>query len=60
MAEEPTPFDAADEAVSIDKEAFAAACRADPDRTGRLFARLRLKLVEERSCLGDFLAICGC
>ena len=35
----------------------AAACRADPDRTGRWFAKLRLKLVEERGCLAD---LCGC
>eukprot|EP01045_Picozoa_sp_COSAG04_P020613 COSAG04_NODE_2126_length_4738_cov_39.131494_2_plen_742_part_00 len=45
---------------SITDDAFAAACRADPEQTARWFEKLRLPLVEKRSCLGDFLAICGC
>eukprot|EP01045_Picozoa_sp_COSAG04_P008194 COSAG04_NODE_450_length_14158_cov_17.389573_4_plen_633_part_00 len=60
---------AANEAVSISEEAFAAACRAKPEQTvlgdvvyrrGAWFATLQLDLVEERSCLADLCAACGC
>ena len=64
-------LDAADEAVSIDEQAFAIECRAhEPAKRApnedvmqpveRWFTELQLKLVEERSCLDDVLAICGC
>eukprot|EP01045_Picozoa_sp_COSAG04_P006034 COSAG04_NODE_290_length_17835_cov_11.494982_9_plen_67_part_00 len=53
-------------AMAIDEEAFAAACRAQPNDVRerrpveKWFAELQLKLVEERSCLDDVLATCGC
>eukprot|EP01045_Picozoa_sp_COSAG04_P021972 COSAG04_NODE_2419_length_4162_cov_3.588481_4_plen_550_part_00 len=60
---------AANEAVSLGEEAFAAACRAKPEQTvlgdevfrrGAWFATLQLGLVEERGCLADLCAACGC
>eukprot|EP01045_Picozoa_sp_COSAG04_P008202 COSAG04_NODE_450_length_14158_cov_17.389573_12_plen_332_part_00 len=56
---------AADEAVSIDEEAFAVACRARKNKGAPFpvkewFAKLGLGLAEERSCLADLCAACGC
>ena len=55
--------------VTIREEAFAARCRARSDETvdgdaGRhrssgWFEKLRLELVEERSCATDLYACCG-
>ena len=58
-----------DEAVSIDEEAFAAACRANAQgtvlgtrrsgRSGGWFEKLELELVEERGWLASLCAACG-
>ena len=60
-------MDATDPAVSIDEEAFAAACRAQPEKTVlgewmdcAWFEKLGLGLVEGRSCLAELCAACGC
>ena len=55
--------------ATIGKQAFAAACRAQPDQTvvgnsasylsSGWFEKLRLDLVEERSCIADLCTCCG-